>query len=72
LYGKARSYLETSYALAPNPQTAQLLAELLEQLGEPERAARLLHEALERSVGRRSALPPVRLRRFGLPRRERT
>jgi HemY protein len=72
LYGKARSYLETSYALRPNPQTAQLLAELLEQLGEPERAARLLREALERSVGRRAGLPPVRLRRFGLPRRERS
>jgi len=69
LYGKARSYLETSYALSPSPQTAQLLAELLEQLGESERAAQLLHEALARSVGRRAGLPPVRLRRFGLPRR---
>ena len=57
LYGKARSYLETSYALAPNPQTAQLLAELLEQLGEPQEAYEAYRHALAViSAGGRSGL----------------
>lgn len=69
LYGKARSYLELSQALRPRPETAQLLAALLEQLGETERAQALLRDGLALATGRRAALPAVRQRRFGVPRR---
>jgi HemY protein len=69
LYGKARSYLELSQALRPRPETAQLLAALLEQLGEAERAQALLRDGLALATGRRAVLPTVRQRRFGMPRR---
>ena len=69
LYGKARSYLETSQVLRPRPETAQLLAQLLEQLGERERAMQLLNEGLELATGRKLRLPKLRERRFGVPRR---
>lgn len=39
LWGKARSYLESSLALAPRPESYSLYAQLLNQLGEPEGAA---------------------------------
>ena len=38
LYGKARTYLETSIAIRPRLDAYQLLASLMEQLGERERA----------------------------------
>ncbi len=63
LIGKARSYLEASVARRPNSEHSLLLAELLEQLGEKERARDVLRESVTRSVGRRLALPRVRLRR---------
>ncbi len=69
LYGKARSYLETSMAIKPRVETAQLLARLLEQLGERERAMALLNDGLALATGRRPDLPPLRQRGFGLPRR---
>jgi HemY protein len=62
LYGKARSYLETSHALRPRAETAQLLAQLLEELGEPERALRVLSEGLAMATGRKADLPRVRRR----------
>lgn len=62
LYGKARSYLETSHALRPRAETAQLLAQLLEDLGEHERAVRVLSEGLALATGRKADLPPVRRR----------
>jgi HemY protein len=65
LYGKARSYLETSQSLRPRAETAQLLAHLLERLGDRERALKVLHEGLALATGRRAELPPVRQRRFG-------
>ena len=68
LIGKARSYLESSHALRPRPETAQLLGELLEKLGERDRALRLLHEGLVLATGRRADLPPLRHRRLGVPR----
>jgi HemY protein len=64
LIGKARSYLEASLARRPSPENALLYAELLEQLGERERARGVLRDTVTRSVGsRRAPLPRVRLRR---------
>ncbi|HXQ32022.1 MAG TPA: heme biosynthesis HemY N-terminal domain-containing protein [Steroidobacteraceae bacterium] len=69
LYGKARSYLETSQALRPRAETAQLLAQLIAQLGDPQRAMQILNDGLALATGRRPELPPLRQRRFGMPRR---
>jgi HemY protein len=63
LVGKARSYLEASLARRPTPDNALLYAELLDQLGEGDRARAVLGDAVARSVGRRPTLPRVRLRR---------
>jgi HemY protein len=63
LIGKARSYLEASLARKPSAENSLLYAELLEQLGEGERARGVLRDSLVRSVGRRLSLPRVRLRR---------
>ena len=63
LIGKARSYLEASLARRPTPENALLYAELLDQLGESERARTVLRDSVARSVGRRPTLPRVRLRR---------
>lgn len=46
LWGKARSYLESSLALQPEPAAYALYGELLDQLGEPEEAARAYHSGL--------------------------
>jgi HemY protein len=64
LYGKARSYLETSLAFRPRLETYQILASLLEQLGERERALKILNEALVHAVGRKANMPRLRLRRW--------
>ena len=64
LFGKARSYLEASIARRPNAENSLILAELLEQMGERERAMQSLREAVATSVGRRPNLPRVRLRRY--------
>jgi HemY protein len=64
LYGKARSLLETSLAIRPRLETYQLLAGLLEQLGERERANKVLHDALVHAIGRKAKLPPIRARRW--------
>ena len=69
LYGKARSYLEMSQALRPRAETAQLLAQLLEQLGEGDRAMALLKDGIALVTGRKPVLPPLKQRRFGAPRR---
>jgi HemY protein len=63
LFGKARSYLEASIARRPSAENSLLLAELLEQMGEKQRAADCLRTAVTQSVGRRPNLPRVRLRR---------
>lgn len=63
LIGKARSYLEASLARKSSPEHSLLYAELLEQLGEGDRARTVLRDSVVRSVGRRPALPRVRLRR---------
>lgn len=64
LYGKARSFLETSIAIRPRLEAYQLLASLMEQLGEPERANQALHEALVHALGRKAKLPAIRARRW--------
>jgi HemY protein len=64
LYGKARSYLETSIAIRPRLEAYQLLASLMEQLGERERALKALNDALTHAVGRKANLPKIRARRW--------
>jgi HemY protein len=46
LWGKARSYLESSLAVAPTPDAYALYGALLEQLGEREGAAQAYHSGL--------------------------
>jgi len=64
LYGKARSYLETSLSTRPRLETYQILASLAEQLGERERSYKVLNDAVIYAVGRKPNLPKVRARRF--------
>jgi HemY protein len=64
LYGKARSYLETSLAIRPRLETYHLLAALLEQLGDRERAVQILNDALIHALGRKPTLPKIRARRW--------
>ncbi|HTE42825.1 MAG TPA: heme biosynthesis HemY N-terminal domain-containing protein [Steroidobacteraceae bacterium] len=63
LYGKARSYLEASLGTRPRLETYQLIASLAEQLGERERAFKVLNDAVNYAVGRKANLPKVRARR---------
>ena len=69
LWGKARSYLELSQARRPRAETAQLLAALLEQLGERDRSLRLLSETLAEVTGKPAAMPTPRQRLLAAPRR---
>ncbi|HJS21524.1 MAG TPA: heme biosynthesis HemY N-terminal domain-containing protein [Steroidobacteraceae bacterium] len=64
LYGKARSYLETSLAIRRHPETYQILGQLLEQLGEKERAAQVLREGLALAIGHGTDMPKIKPRRF--------
>lgn len=64
LYGKARSYLETSLAIRPRLETWQLLANLFEQLGERDRATQALNDAVIHALGRKPTLPKIRARRW--------
>lgn len=64
LYGKARSYLETSIAIRPRLEAYHLLANLMEQLGERERAIKALNDALIHALGRKPTLPKIRARRW--------
>jgi HemY protein len=64
LYGKARSYLETSVAIRPRIEGYQLLADFMEQIGDRERALQALHEALALAVGTKTRLPKIRSRRW--------
>ena len=64
LYGKARSFLETSIAIRPRLEAYQLLANLMDQLGERERSLQALNDGLALAVGRKANLPKIRARRF--------
>jgi HemY protein len=50
LWGKARDYLEASYALRPSPEVCAELGRLLGALGEPKVSARYFEEGLLRDV----------------------
>jgi HemY protein len=47
LWGKARSYLESTLAIRPEPRCFALYGKLLDQLGEPEAAARAYQAGLK-------------------------
>lgn len=64
LYGKARSFLETSIAIRPRLDAYQLLANLMEQLGDHERSVKALNDGLAFAVGRKTNLPKIRARRW--------
>jgi HemY protein len=64
LYGKARSFLETSIAIRPRLEAYQLLASLMDQLGERERSVKALNDALALAMGRKANLPKIRARRW--------
>lgn len=64
LYGKARSFLETSISIRPRLEAYQLLASLMEQLGDRERSVKALNDALAFAVGRKANLPKIRARRW--------
>jgi HemY protein len=64
LYGKARSYLQTSIDIRPRLEAWHLLATLLEQLGEREQANQALTNALVHAMGRKPTLPKIRARRW--------
>ncbi|MDY6944401.1 MAG: heme biosynthesis HemY N-terminal domain-containing protein [Pseudomonadota bacterium] len=64
LYGKARSFLETSIAIRPRLEAYQLLANLMEQLGDRERSLKALNDGLAFAVGRKANLPKIRARRW--------
>ncbi len=51
LWGKARSYLEASLGLEPDPASYRELGELLERLGEKEAAAECFRKGLARAIG---------------------
>jgi HemY protein len=59
LWGKARSYLESSLALAPSPEGYALYGNLLEQLGEQDQAALAYHSGLSLVSGAGSDLPAL-------------
>lgn len=56
LWGKARSYLETSLAIRPDPETWQIFGELLVQLGESGAASEAFRQGLAAASGTTPAL----------------
>jgi HemY protein len=56
LWGKARSYLESSLSLRPDPHAYRLYGELLDKMGEADAAAEAFRQGLE-VLTRRAALP---------------
>jgi len=59
LWGKARSYLESSLALAPEPATWSLYGELLDSLGEHDEAARAYQSGLRMVTPAVETLPAL-------------
>ncbi|HEY3516686.1 MAG TPA: heme biosynthesis protein HemY, partial [Gammaproteobacteria bacterium] len=61
LWGKARSYLESSLALSPEPETYRLYGRLLTALGEDEGALSAFRSGLDLvSPAAAEPLPPAR------------
>jgi HemY protein len=61
LWGKARSYLESSLAIAARPESYALYAGLLEKLGEPDGAAQAWRSGLGLVTGRNALPAPIAL-----------
>jgi HemY protein len=60
LWGKARSYLEASIAIAPTPESYQQLGLLLERLGETDKASECFRAGLSLAAPEpEQALPPI-------------
>jgi HemY protein len=59
LWGKARSYLESSIAIKPEPASYALYGELLDQLGEADAAARAYQAGLRMVAPEASDLPAL-------------
>jgi len=59
LWGKARSYLESSLALSPDPDAYALYGRLLDQLGERDQAALAYHSGLSLLRPEVAALPAL-------------
>jgi len=59
LWGKARSYLEASISHQPTPEAYRLLATLLEQIDEPEKAAECYRKGLALGSDSISRVPSV-------------
>ncbi len=55
LWGKARSYLETSLAIRPTPETCEALGQLMQRIGDKDAAARAFQRGLALRTG-----PPAR------------
>lgn len=60
LWGKARSYLETSLAIRPSPEVWQLYGDLLARLGEGGAASEAFRKGLEAAAGHTPALEAPR------------
>lgn len=59
LWGKARSYLESSIAIDPAPEAYALYGTLLDRLGENERAALAFRSGLALADGRAQSVPAL-------------
>ncbi len=59
LWGKARSYLETSIAIRPDPDAFRIYGRLLEQLGEKQQAAEAFRAGLLLATGEEALNLPV-------------
>jgi HemY protein len=58
LWGKARSYLETSLAIRPDAETCEALGQLMQRLGDKEGAARTFERGLSLAT-EKSAVPKL-------------
>jgi hypothetical protein len=61
LWGRARSYLEASINLQASPESYRLLADLLEQMGEPAAAALCYREGLVLATSENKSEPQAGL-----------
>ena len=59
LWGKARSYLESALAIRPTPECWKVYGELLNELGEDERAANAYRSGLGMVAGTHPGLPDL-------------
>ncbi len=72
LWGKARSYLEASVGMEARPEAYRVLGELLERLGEADKAREFYHKGLGLATGDGKMGPVVPLKRFPLMTRSRS